>query len=106
VPEFFGRGDAYLAALRDNSAKYGNANIPEPTHAASDWLAVWSRTLRVVFVRLEGGSATEVLGKVYRLADRIAVRVRPSRGFAFVEMAEGAEEAIQALHTAQFGGGA
>jgi RNA recognition motif-containing protein len=27
-----------------------------------------------------------------------------SRGFAFVEMAEGAEEAIQALNTAQFGG--
>jgi RNA recognition motif-containing protein len=27
-----------------------------------------------------------------------------SRGFAFVEMAEGVEEAIQALHTAQFGG--
>jgi RNA recognition motif-containing protein len=27
-----------------------------------------------------------------------------SRGFAFVELAEGAEEAIQALHTAQFGG--
>jgi RNA recognition motif-containing protein len=27
-----------------------------------------------------------------------------SRGFAFVEMAEGAEEAIRALNTAQFGG--
>ena len=27
-----------------------------------------------------------------------------SRGFAFVEMAEGTEEAIQALHQAQFGG--
>ncbi len=27
-----------------------------------------------------------------------------SRGFAFVELAEGAEEAIQALHQAQFGG--
>ena len=27
-----------------------------------------------------------------------------SRGFAFVEMAEGTEEAIQALHLAQFGG--
>ncbi|HEX4607065.1 MAG TPA: RNA-binding protein, partial [Urbifossiella sp.] len=27
-----------------------------------------------------------------------------SRGFGFVEMAEGTEEAIQALHTAQFGG--
>ncbi len=26
-----------------------------------------------------------------------------SRGFAFVEMAEGAEEAIQALHQARFG---
>lgn len=27
-----------------------------------------------------------------------------SRGFGFVEMAEGSEEAIQALNTAQFGG--
>lgn len=27
-----------------------------------------------------------------------------SRGFGFVEMSEGGEEAIQALHTAQFGG--
>ena len=27
-----------------------------------------------------------------------------SRGFAFVEMVEGGEEAIQALHQAQFGG--
>lgn len=27
-----------------------------------------------------------------------------SRGFAFVEMAEGAEEAISSLHQAQFGG--
>jgi RNA recognition motif-containing protein len=27
-----------------------------------------------------------------------------SRGFGFVELAEGAEEAIAALHTAQFGG--
>ena len=27
-----------------------------------------------------------------------------SRGFGFVELAEGAEEAIRALHTAQFGG--
>jgi len=27
-----------------------------------------------------------------------------SRGFGFVELVEGAEEAIQALHTAQFGG--
>jgi RNA recognition motif-containing protein len=27
-----------------------------------------------------------------------------SRGFAFVELAEGADEAVQALHQAQFGG--
>ena len=67
--------DAYQAALRDYSAKHRNASIPEPTHAVPDRLAVWCRVLRVVFGRAEGGSPTEVLGKVYRLADRIAERM-------------------------------
>jgi hypothetical protein len=67
--------DAYQAALREYGAKYRNASIPEPTHAMPDRLAVWCRTLRVVFGRAEGGSPTEVLGKVYRLTDRIAARM-------------------------------
>ena len=67
--------DAHLAALRDYSAKYSNACIPEPTHAVPDRLAVWCRTLRVVFGRAESGSPVEVMGKVYRLADRIAARL-------------------------------
>jgi hypothetical protein len=67
--------DAYQAALREYSKKYRNASIPEPTHGVPDRLAVWCRTLRVVFGRAENGSPTEVLGKVYRLADRIAARI-------------------------------
>jgi|GEM_PF-6635592 len=67
--------DVHLAALRGYSAKYGNANIPEPTHAVPDRLAVWCRILRVVFGRAETGSPVEVMGKVYRLTDRIAARM-------------------------------
>jgi hypothetical protein len=67
--------DAYQAALRDYSAKYRNASIPEPTHGIPDRLAAWCRTLRVVFRKAESGSPVEVMGKVYRLADRIAARM-------------------------------
>jgi hypothetical protein len=68
--------DAHQAALRDYAAKYPNAGIPEPTHGVPERLAVWCRTLRVVFGRAEGGSPVEVLGKVYRLTDRIAARLQ------------------------------
>jgi hypothetical protein len=67
--------DAYQAAMRDYAAKYPKAVIPEPTHAMPERVAAWCRTLRVVFARAEGGSPTEVMGKVYRLADRTAGRM-------------------------------
>jgi hypothetical protein len=67
--------DAYQAALRDYSKKYRNARIPEPTHGVPDRLAVWCRTLRVVFGKAGSGNPAEVMGKVYRLADRIAERM-------------------------------
>jgi hypothetical protein len=66
--------DAHLAALREYAAKYPDAGIPEPTHGVPDRLAAWCRTLRVVFGRADAGSPVEVLGKVYRVTDRIAVR--------------------------------
>lgn len=67
--------DAYQAALRDYGARFRAAAIPEPTHAVPDRLAAWCRTLRAVFGKAEGGSPVAVLGKVYRLADRIAERM-------------------------------
>ena len=67
--------DAYQAALRDYGAKYHKAVVPEPTTAVPERLVVWYRVLRVVFGKAEGGSPAEVMGKVYRLADRIAARL-------------------------------
>jgi hypothetical protein len=67
--------DAYQAALREYAARYPNAGVPEPTQAVPDRLCVWCRVLRIVFHKAEGGSPTEVTGKVYRLADRIAERM-------------------------------
>jgi hypothetical protein len=37
-------------------------------------LAAWCRVLRVVFGRAEGASPAHLMGKVYRLADRVAAR--------------------------------
>jgi hypothetical protein len=67
--------DAYRAALREYGAKYPGAAVPEATHATPDRLGVWCRVLRAVFQRADGGSPVGVLGKVYRLADRIAERM-------------------------------
>ena len=69
-----GASDAFQAALRDYCAKYRTAGVPEPTQAVPDRLAAWCRVLRVVFGRAEGGSPAQVMGKVYRLADRAAAR--------------------------------
>lgn len=67
--------DAYQAALRDYKATYPRAVVPEPTHAVPERMVVWYRVLRTVFGKAERGNPTAVLGKVYRLADRIAARM-------------------------------
>jgi hypothetical protein len=67
--------DAYQAALRDYKAKHPKADIPEPTHAIPERLVVWYRVLRAVFEKAESGSPAEVMGNVYRLADRVAERM-------------------------------
>jgi hypothetical protein len=67
--------DAHQAALRDYMAKYPNAGIPEPTHGLPERMAAWCRALRAVFRKAKGGYPVEVLGKVYRRADRIAARL-------------------------------
>jgi hypothetical protein len=67
--------DAYKAAFRDYKARYPKAVVPEPTHAILERLVVWYRVLRAVFGKAENGNPVEVMGKVYRLADRIAERM-------------------------------
>jgi hypothetical protein len=67
--------DAYQAALRDYGANYSKAVVPEPTNAMPDRIGVWCRVLRIVFQKAESGSPVEVMGRVYRLADRIAERM-------------------------------
>jgi hypothetical protein len=66
--------DAFWSARRAYGAGHRAAPLPEPTQNVPDRLAVWCRTLRAVFRRAEGGSSAQVMVKVYRLADRIAVR--------------------------------
>ena len=66
--------DAFWSARREHTAKHRTAPLPEPTQNVPDRLAVWCRTLRTVFQRAESGSPVQVMLKVYRLADRVAVR--------------------------------
>ena len=66
--------DAFWSARREHAAKHRTAPLPEPTQNVPDRLAVWCRTLRVVFGRAESGSPAQVMIKVYRLADRVATR--------------------------------
>jgi hypothetical protein len=78
IPDLHDRQKAFNAfqvAWNGYSAKYRPAWLPEPTQNMPDRLAIWCRTLRAVFQRVEAGCSTQVMAKVYRLVDRIAVRV-------------------------------
>lgn len=66
--------DAFWLARREYAVKHRTVPLPEPTQNVPDRLANWCRTLRAVFRRAECGSAAQVMIKVYRLADRVAVR--------------------------------
>ena len=67
--------EEFQVALRKYGEKYRNARLPEPTQNMPDRLAIWCRALRVVFRRAEGGNPSQAMAKVYRLADRIALRM-------------------------------
>ena len=66
--------EAFRAAWRKYAAAHRDARLPEPTQNVPDRMAVWLRALRAVLRRASGGDATAILAKVYRLADRVAVR--------------------------------
>jgi len=67
--------DAFQVAWSEYVAKYRTSQLPEPTHNVPDRLAVWCHTLRVVFQRAERGDPFHLMVKVYRLADRIAMKL-------------------------------
>lgn len=79
--------EAFRVAWREYAAEYRDAQLPEPTQNVPDRLAIWCRTLRAVLRRAESGAPALVLAKVYRLADRIAIRV----GKELVERAPAAD---------------
>ncbi|HJZ58965.1 MAG TPA: hypothetical protein VKE74_28740 [Gemmataceae bacterium] len=66
--------DAFQAALRDYTSRYGNTVLPEPTQVMPKRLAIWCRVLRGLFRRAEGECPVQVMAKVHRVADRIAER--------------------------------
>ena len=66
--------DAFQAAWRAYAAKHPETHLPELSHGTVDRVAVWCRALRAVFRRADDGDPAQVLVKVYRLVDRIAVR--------------------------------
>jgi len=89
---------AYQSVWREFTSKYPNIQLPEPGHNVPDRLATWCRVLRVLF-RLADGSSRQVLAKVYRSADVIAVRMSrepvvrmPSEHTA--EIAQGLDDVI------------
>lgn len=66
--------EAFRAAWRKYAAAYHDARLPEPTQNVPDRMAVWLRALRAVLRRTDGAGSAALLSKVYRLADRMAVR--------------------------------
>jgi hypothetical protein len=78
IPDLHARQKAFNSfqvAWNGYVAKYRQAWLPEPTQNIPDRLAIWCRTLRAVFQRVEAGCPAQVMAKVYRLVDRIAARI-------------------------------
>jgi hypothetical protein len=67
--------EAFQVSLRNYGEKYWNAQLPEMTQNTPERLAIWCRVLHAVFLRAEGVNPRHTLAKVYRLADRIALRL-------------------------------
>jgi len=68
--------ELFRNAQRNYGEKYWNAQLPEMTQNTPERLAMWCRILHAVFLRAEGVNPGHTMAKVYRLADRIALRLR------------------------------
>jgi hypothetical protein len=66
--------EAFRAALRDYAAAFNDDRCRNPPRTSPDRLAIWCRALRAVLQRAGGAGPALILGKVHRLADRIAAR--------------------------------
>ena len=86
TPDLQGRQRAYetfRARLAAYTARYRAAQVPELTLNTPDRVGAWCRAVRAVFRRAEpvgvgSDRPTHAVEKAYRLADRIAARLKTS----------------------------
>ena len=80
APDLHGRQKAYeafRAARADYTSRYRAIDVPETSLNTPERVAAWSRAVRAVFRRAEGGDCpAAAVEKAYRLADRIASRLK------------------------------
>jgi hypothetical protein len=67
--------NSFQVAWRNYSAEYHKATLSAPSQYIVDRMVIWCRTIRTVFRRATEGSPVEMMLKVYRVADLIAVRL-------------------------------
>jgi hypothetical protein len=72
------RYDAFRAALAAYTARHRGADLPELTLNSPERVGTWCRAVRAVCRRAgpDAEAPTQVVGKAYRLADRIAARLK------------------------------
>ncbi|HEX4610719.1 MAG TPA: hypothetical protein VH092_21190 [Urbifossiella sp.] len=72
------RYDAFRAGLAGYTARYRAGEIPELTLNSPERVGLWCRAVRAVCGRAGVGAEApvHVVGKAYRLADRIATRLK------------------------------
>ena len=72
------RYDAFRSGLSGYTARHRTADLPELTLSSPERVATWCRIVRAVCRRAADGAdaPTQVVAKAYRLADRIATRLK------------------------------
>jgi hypothetical protein len=70
--------ETYRVRLAEYTARYRSEQTPDLSPSGPNRLAAWCKAVRAVFRRAgEGGECPgEVISKAYRMADRIAERVK------------------------------
>ena len=101
TPDLHGRQKAYEAfrvVKAEYAAQYRASEVPEMTLNTPERVAGWCRAVRAVFRKAEAGQGpVAAIEKAYRMADRIAVRLKLeplSR-----EMLSGTTDAITSLNS-------
>ncbi|HEY3787517.1 MAG TPA: hypothetical protein VGL71_01625 [Urbifossiella sp.] len=69
--------EAFRVVRAEYASRYRAAEVPETTLNTAERVSAWCRAVRAVFLRAESGDCpAAALEKAYRMADRIAVRVK------------------------------